>query len=87
MLLKEAGLIKGKVAPPSAMKGASVIPSAAIIKDLTWLGHDFASSIKSDKVWDSSKERLKKAGSWTFDLLLECLKQEAKKRIGLAISS
>ena len=80
MLLKEAGLVKAIVG------GGDPIPSEAVILDLTWEGHDFADSISNDTVWDTAKGRVQKVGSWTFDLLVECLKQEAKKRIGLVIS-
>lgn len=84
MLLKEAGLIKGTV---SASKNQNIIPNIALITDLTWDGHDFADSIGDDTVWNTAKGRIQEVGSWTFDLFLECVKQEAKKRIGLQFSS
>ena len=84
MLLKDANIVKASIIMSKGL-GNNNIPATAIIHDLTWSGHDFASSIKNDDVWEKTKNRIKVAGSWTFSILLECLKEEAKKRIGTAI--
>ena len=86
MLLKDANLIKGVIAMALG-PGNNIIPDHAMIRDLTWAGHDFADAIKNDDIWAKTKDKITKVGSWTFDILLECLKEEAKKRLGLAISS
>ena len=58
------------------------IPSAAAIVRLTWAGHDFLDSSRDNKIWKLAKEHVIKPGaSWTFSLLLEWLKQEARHRV------
>ncbi len=83
MLLIEAGLVLGKTVPGGGREG-SVIPSAAVLFRLTWDGYDFADSIKEDAVWEKAKKNiLIPAGSWTFGILSEYLKQELKAKFGL----
>jgi hypothetical protein len=54
-----------------------------IITNLTWKGHDFLDAARSDTVWNATKGPLAKVGAWTFGLVLEVLKEEAKRQIGL----
>jgi len=57
-----------------------------IIQRITWVGHDFLDAARDDEVWQEAKTRLKKIGSFTFAIVLEVLKDEAKKRLGRLIS-
>ena len=54
---------------------------------MTWQGHEFLDSARSDSVWHTAKEKMLKPGiSWTFGLLSEALKALAKQqlaRVGL----
>jgi hypothetical protein len=57
---------------------------AIIINGLTWKGHDFIDAAKDDTLWKKAKETiLKPTVSMTFTILLEWLKEEAKKKLGL----
>lgn len=78
MLLCEAGLIDG-----NAMKSGNGTPVGGLVRRLTWDGQDFADAIDNDTVWESVKGSAKKAGGWTFGLLVEIAKYELKKRIGM----
>jgi hypothetical protein len=80
-LMIEAGLLEGEARADSSMKGGGMFA----INKLTWTGHDFLNAARSDDVWHATKRRLGKAGSWTFGLVLEILKEEAKRRIGLSL--
>lgn len=77
-LLIEADLAKGR-----AMNvDQSVNPVVVDIFRLTWAGHDFADAIKDDTIWKKAKENvMKPAASWSFGILVEYLKMEAKARI------
>lgn len=59
---------------------AKGFPHKAFIKRLTWEGHEFLDAARNDTTWRKAKDKfLKPAGAWTFSLLLEFLKAEAKK--------
>ena len=75
-LLVEAGLVQGKaVSVGGGRKGA-------VITGLTWAGHDFLDAARSDTVWNKAKEKVLKPGlSWTFSMLLEVLKAEARAQM------
>ena len=77
-LLIEAGLAKGQALEVDQ----SVHPVGVNLFRLTWNGHDFADAIKDDTIWNKAKEHvMKPAASWSFGVLLEYLKLEAKARI------
>lgn len=77
-LLKKAGLIEATI-----MRDFSGICGVSI-QGLTWEGHDFLDVAKDDSIWLKAKETiLKPAVSITFTVLLEWLKEEAKKKLGL----
>lgn len=77
-LLTKAELLEGRcsVDPENPAKGGFVIHS------ITWTGYDFIDAAQKDTVWAKSKTRLKKAGSWTFSLLMDVLKDEAQRQLG-----
>ena len=82
-LMRDASLVQADVDTTNG------IPSAATIVRLTWAGHDFLDSSRDNKIWKMAKEHVIKPGaSWTFSLLLEWLKQEARHRVfGVAPAS
>jgi Hypothetical protein (DUF2513) len=80
-LMLDAGLIEGKIIPDTCGN-----PTAAVIIRMTWAGHDFLDSARDPTIWNKAKERLLKPGiSWTFSILAEFLKAEARHRISLIL--
>lgn len=78
-LLIEENFIKGKV-----HRNHDDVIDAVYITGLTWKGHDFIDAAKDDTIWKKAKDKILKAGiSFTFDILLSYLKDEAKKKLGL----
>jgi hypothetical protein len=78
-IMIDAGLVKGRISEEIS----SDAPRHSYIHSLTWAGHEFLDAARNDTVWNSTKRRITKAGSWTFGLVLEVLKAEAKRHIGL----
>lgn len=79
-ILADAGLIVGSA---SAVVGDKY-PINYSIRRLTWSGHEFLAAAKDDTIWNKAKEKiLKPATSWTFSILLEYLKAEAKQQLGV----
>ena len=77
-LLVEAGLLKGEV--KRTHDGRAIV----MISRLTWAGHDFLDSIKDETLWQKAQASiLKPVGGVAFDVLLEWLKWQAKKRLGM----
>jgi hypothetical protein len=75
-LMKDAGLVDAEIDTTNG------IPYGASIIRLTWSGHDFLDSSRDSKIWKLAKEHVIKPGaSWSFSILLEWLKQEARNRI------
>ncbi len=78
-MLIDAGLVKGKLFKEPGG------PPFAYVDDLTWTGHDFLDAMRDDNLWNKAKEKVIKPGvSFTFDLLLEWLKSQAKQTLGLS---
>lgn len=64
-LLFEAGLIYGKM-----LEECGTQASDFLALRLTWAGHEFLDSVRSDTVWNQTKSRFIKEGiSMTFDLI------------------
>ncbi|VVM80369.1 hypothetical protein PS682_02301 [Pseudomonas fluorescens] len=69
------------------------IPSNAgglyIFSGLTPAGHDFADSVRDEKIWKMTKEGALKAGGFTFELLGQLakglVKQQLEKHTGVAL--
>lgn len=77
VLMKDAGLIDAYF-----IEGNDVLPVGFRDLRLTWAGHDFLDAARSDTIWKKAKDEFLKPGiSWTFSILFEWLKQEAKKQI------
>jgi hypothetical protein len=83
-LMKDAGLVDADL-----KSVAGGIPCEATIIRLTWSGHDFLDSSRDNKIWKMAMTHVIKPGaSWTFSILVEWLKQEARRRVlGVSTSS
>ena len=78
-LLIEDGLIDGQVI--EALTG----PIQAVIRKLTSRGHDAIAIAENDTTWHKAKMIAKERGaSLTFNVLIEIIKLEARKRLGLS---
>lgn len=76
-LMKDAGLVDADI---KTIGGG--IPCEATIIRLTWTGHDFLDSSRDSKIWKMAMKHVIKPGaSWTFSILVEWLKQEARRRV------
>jgi hypothetical protein len=76
-LLIEAGLVHG-----TTTDGPNLQPMAGEIFRLTWAGHEFLDTARSDTVWNTAKDKILKPGvSWSFTLLSEVLKGLAKQQL------
>ncbi|MEJ0090413.1 MAG: DUF2513 domain-containing protein [Limisphaerales bacterium] len=76
VLMRDAGLIDAY-----PLEGNDVLPRGFMNVRLTWAGHDFLDAARNDTVWNKAKGEFLKPGiSWTFSILLEWLKQEARKK-------
>jgi len=76
-LMQDAGLVEADVT--TANMG---LPEAATVFRMTWAGHDFLDSTRDSKIWEAAKNKIIKSGvSWTFSLLVEWLKQEARQKL------
>jgi hypothetical protein len=82
-LMIDAGLLEGEAHTDPRSEGGGIF----VITKLTWSGHDFLDASRNDDVWAATKRRIGKAGSWTFQLVLEILKQEAKRHMGLSLDA
>jgi hypothetical protein len=82
-LMKDAGLVNADI---DTVGG---IPEKATIIRLTWDGHDFLDSSRDNKIWKMAVEHIIKPGaSWSFSILVEWLKYEARRRVfGIPASS
>ncbi|MFP7634271.1 DUF2513 domain-containing protein [Pseudomonas veronii] len=60
-----------------------------IFSGLTPSGHDFADSVRDEKIWKMTKEGALKAGGFTFELLGQLakglVKQQIEKRTGVTL--
>jgi hypothetical protein len=81
-LLIESGLVDGA---PRHVSGAPMyVEIEVMVTRLTWEGHDFLSSMRDDTIWRKAKTEIIKPGlSFTFSLLAEWLKTEAKSKLGI----
>ena len=54
------------------------------IQRLTWDGNEFIDAARNNAIWNSAKKKIiKDSCSWTFTILFEYLKNEAKTHLGL----
>jgi DNA-binding transcriptional ArsR family regulator len=75
-LLLDAGYIEGSIAEDS-----NWLPVDAVVKDVTWSGHEFIEVMKDDTVWEKVKTSIIDTGkSWSMDILFELLKDAARNQ-------
>lgn len=80
-LVIDAGLAFGQV-----ILNADGEPEAAVIHRLTWAGHDFLDATRDPGIWAKAKTKVIKPGvSWTFSILVDFLKAEAQRQLGLSL--
>lgn len=78
LLMVDAGLIEAAVS-----NDGCGLPDSVTIMRPTWAGHDFLDATRDPSIWSQAKEKVFKPGvSWTFSILVEVLKAEAKRRLG-----
>ena len=76
-LMKEAGLVEAAI-----VEDHRGLPAQAALFRLTWAGHDFLDSSRDSMLWKKAMDHVIKPGaSWTFSLLAEWLKEEARRRV------
>lgn len=82
-LLYDAGFIKGIVSTP--LSGRWRIQEI----ELTWQGHDLASTIRDPEIWSQTKDAAKTAGTGAIDFVWgiakEVAKAEIKRRTGIDV--
>jgi hypothetical protein len=71
-LLKKAGFVESVSSQP--MRGIT-------FKGFTWAGHDFLDSVRDPKVWSEAKDKVKKAGGFTVDILVGVAKEIIKHKL------
>jgi hypothetical protein len=77
VLLEEAGLLLGQFD-----RGSSGDVIEAMIKRMTWEGHDFLDVARSETHWRKAKDQiLKTGGSWTFEIVKSLLVEIAKRSL------
>ena len=80
-LLIEAGLVLGQVINTLGPEVQDFI-----VERLTWDGHEFLDSIRSDTVWQKTKKMFTEQGlSMSFDLIKEGAKQVASTLLGTVV--
>jgi hypothetical protein len=78
-LLIKDGFIEGEV-----YRSSDLGLTGVQILQLTWKGQDFLDSMNDDTIWEKAKTTvLKPTVSFTFSLLFEWLKTEAKSKLGI----
>jgi uncharacterized protein DUF2513 len=53
-----------------------------VFQGLSWGGHDFVDSVRSEDVWQKTKAGAQRAGGWTVDLLLDFAKAVIRHELG-----
>ena len=80
-LIKEAGFAEGIIHYPSTHK--TDIPDLALLKRLTWEGHEFLDKARDETVWNKAKSIVKEKGiSLSLDALKIALTQAVKMLLG-----
>lgn len=73
-LLIEAGYVDG------AASSATPLP---VIRRLTWKGHEFLGTIRSEDVWTKTKTRLSGLGRIALPIVAAIAEAELKQKLGL----
>jgi Hypothetical protein (DUF2513) len=70
-MIKEAGFAEGTIHYPSGKTDRTDVPDLAILRRLTWEGHEFLDKARSETVWNKAKTIIKEKG---LSLSVEALK-------------
>jgi hypothetical protein len=52
-----------------------------VARKLTWAGHDFLDSVRDPKIWSATKDKVKKAGGFTIDIIAGAAKETIKHEL------
>jgi hypothetical protein len=78
-IMMEAGLVAGF----TTNDARGTLAKGVIIR-LTWQGHEFLDAARNDTTWRKARDTFfKPAVAWTFGILTEFLKAEARRHAGL----
>lgn len=78
-IMEQAGLVRAH-----EMTAHGEETPSALLLELTWDGYEFLDAARDDNIWAKAKNTLfKTTTSITFDLLLEWLKAEGRKKLGI----
>jgi hypothetical protein len=78
-MLIEAGLLRGKISRSQGARGDIIG-----ISGLTWEGHEFIETVRSDRVWAETKATLmENDGAMTFELAKDVATRVHRVRLGL----
>lgn len=77
-MLISAGLVAGKISHSLGARGDVII-----ISGLTWEGHEWIETVRSDDVWAQVKEILADQGAMTYELTKAVAGQLLRRRLGL----
>ena len=64
--------------------GKTTVDPGAIIRKLSWKGHEFLNDTRDPDIWSKTKERAKGVANAGMGLLWEIAKAEIKTKLGLA---
>lgn len=79
-LMAQAGLITA-----ADIGGSFALTPQAMPLSITWQGYEFLDASRDDTIWQKAKRTVLASGaSIAFNLLLEYLKEEGKKRLGFS---
>ena len=75
----EGGLVNGKITQPHGTRGAVII-----ISDLTWTGHEWIETMRSDDVWRQTTATVQeRGGALSFELAKAVACHILRLRLGL----
>ena len=78
-MLIEAGLLRGKLSRSQGSRGDIIG-----ISGLTWEGHEWIETVRSDRVWEETKATLQENdGALTFELAKAVAARVHRVRLGL----
>ncbi|WP_321365142.1 DUF2513 domain-containing protein [uncultured Celeribacter sp.] len=92
-LMEQAGLVKildpNRPPNPTAVNYGLARMLRCKSYEVTWQGHDYLDAIRSDTVWNKTKEGAAKVGGMTLgmmkDLAIAYVKQEAVEKLGIKL--
>ena len=70
-LVVEAGFAEGAITYSTSKDASPDVPDLAILRRLTYAGHEFLDSSKNEKVWSKAKEMVQRNG---LALTIEAMK-------------